>query len=189
MRLAWLLLVISISVFASATELSLAEPLEPLECRPAAWATEGVETFSDEAADEDAAMLETVALYPNYPNPFNPETEIGFDLTQTTLVSVSVYDILGQHVATLASGILAAGHHSVYFDGSDLPAGAYFCRLIAAGITQTQKMVLLKYMLETGDSRGLCRGCPDRSANAIPAGTLASLAHCCPKPFPVSLLK
>ncbi|HEY3293798.1 MAG TPA: T9SS type A sorting domain-containing protein [bacterium] len=93
---------------------------------------------------QDAGFLETTALYPNYPNPFNPETEVAFDLPQSMNVLVAVYDILGQHVMTLASGWLEGGHHVAEFDGSDLPPGIYFCRLDAPGVTQTHRMTLLK---------------------------------------------
>jgi len=93
---------------------------------------------------DEAALLETVALYPNTPNPFNPETEIAFDPPRTMPVSVAVYDIVGQPVTVLARGMVSAGHHAVIFDGHDLPPGTYFCKLSAPGVTQTRKMELLK---------------------------------------------
>lgn len=96
------------------------------------------------AAAEDAALLETVALYPNYPNPFNPTTEIAFDLPRTTPVKITVYDILGQQIATLTDGVISAGHHTVQFDGSSSPSGMYFCRLQTPEVTQSRKMMLLK---------------------------------------------
>jgi hypothetical protein len=96
------------------------------------------------AATEDAAMLETIALYPSYPNPFNPITEIAYDLPRTTRVSITVYDVLGQQIATLADGIISAGHHMVQFDGSSMPSGMYFCRLQTEEVTQSRKMMLLK---------------------------------------------
>ncbi len=106
------------------------------------WAEEfGWESAAEEEA---AAMLETISLYPNFPNPFNPVTEVAFDLPRTTAVTVTVYDMLGQQVALLASGVQTAGHHVVTFDGSALPSGMYFCRLQTADVTQSRKMVLLK---------------------------------------------
>ena len=88
----------------------------------------------------------------NYPNPFNPVTEIAFDLPSTSRVSMDVYNILGQRVATLAEGeIFEAGSHALRFDGYALPSGVYFCRLSASlpgGIgeqfTQVKEMLLVK---------------------------------------------
>jgi hypothetical protein len=119
----------------------------PVSQVSAATDSDGLDDASDpdnDAPDDESCLLETVALYPNLPNPFNPETEIGFDLPRTMPVSVAVYDILGQHVVTLASGVLTGGHHAVYFNGSTLPSGSYYCKLVAPDITQTQKMILLK---------------------------------------------
>jgi hypothetical protein len=78
------------------------------------------------------------------PNPFNPSTEVSFTLPQAGEVSVKVFDILGQRVATLQDGIAAAGEHRVSFDGGQLPAGIYLLRLEAAAHQRTLKLVLLK---------------------------------------------
>ncbi|HEY3296365.1 MAG TPA: PQQ-dependent sugar dehydrogenase [bacterium] len=83
-------------------------------------------------------------LYANNPNPFNPVTQVSFDLASTGPVDLGVYNIFGQRVATLAHGAEAAGHHAVTFDGSQLPSGIYLCRLRAVRFTAIQKMLLLK---------------------------------------------
>jgi len=85
-----------------------------------------------------------LSLGQNYPNPFNPVTEIGFDLPRTMPVSLSVFDILGRQVTSLASGVLTSGHHVVGFDGSALPSGVYVYRLSTPGAVHNRKMLLLK---------------------------------------------
>ncbi len=83
-------------------------------------------------------------LSSNYPNPFNPETTIRFNLAESGVTTLKVYDITGHEVATLADGKLAAGEHSVTFHGANLPSGIYFYKLSTGSFTQTRKMVLAK---------------------------------------------
>jgi hypothetical protein len=82
-----------------------------------------------------------------YPNPFNPKTTISFSLPRAGRVELSVYDVTGRKTGGLLSaptGVIAAGEYRVEFDGRDLPSGIYFVWLNAGGISQTQKIVLLK---------------------------------------------
>ncbi|MBU1936047.1 T9SS type A sorting domain-containing protein [bacterium] len=79
-----------------------------------------------------------------HPNPFNPSTRITFDLVKASHVTLKVFDVLGRDVATLVNKTYSAGTHSVTFDGSHLPSGIYFYRLLAGDFIQTKKMVLLK---------------------------------------------
>jgi len=83
-------------------------------------------------------------LYANWPNPFNPTTQIVYALPKTGEVALRVFNILGEEVATLVDEIQSAGIHSVSFDGSSLPSGIYLYRLQNAEFVQTKKMVLLK---------------------------------------------
>lgn len=83
-------------------------------------------------------------LKQNYPNPFNPSTTITFDIPAGTFVSLNVYNTLGQEVASLVNGQLAAGSYEARFNGADLPSGTYIYRLAANGSVQTRKMVMLK---------------------------------------------
>jgi pimeloyl-ACP methyl ester carboxylesterase len=78
------------------------------------------------------------------PNPFNPTTQIRFELADAGLVKVRVYNVLGQLVAELANGNLSAGVHSVTFDASTLSSGLYICRIESRGFTDQKKMLLMK---------------------------------------------
>ena len=83
-------------------------------------------------------------LEQNYPNPFNPTTSIRFNLPQSSFVSLKVYNLLGNEVATLVNERLASGKKSVSFDASELSSGVYIYRLTTEGFTQTRKMTLIK---------------------------------------------
>lgn len=97
------------------------------------------------AAETPAALLPaSVRLAQNYPNPFNPETEIAFSLPRATVVSLTVYDLLGRAVAQLANGPLAAGEHALRWNAANQPGGIYFYRLDAGAQSQTRKMLLVK---------------------------------------------
>ncbi|MGE5350860.1 MAG: T9SS type A sorting domain-containing protein [Acidobacteriota bacterium] len=85
------------------------------------------------------------ALEQNFPNPFNPSTSIRFDVPQEGLVTLKVYNIVGQVVATLVNNqSLSAGRHIVSFDASRLSSGVYFYSMEANGMVITKKMMLLK---------------------------------------------
>lgn len=91
--------------------------------------------------------LETVAnfdLAQNFPNPFNPATEISFNLPSSNFVSLKIYDMLGREVATLLSEEMSAGVHQVKFDGSKLSSGNYIYQISAGSFTAVKRMVLLK---------------------------------------------
>ena len=83
-------------------------------------------------------------LLGNHPNPFNPTTEIRFYLPEAGHISLTVLNVLGQHVTTLVNGRLGAGEHSVSWTAGDVSSGVYFYRLQVGGDTQTRKMVLIK---------------------------------------------
>lgn len=84
------------------------------------------------------------SLLQNYPNPFNPSTIISFNLPEKSNIKLSVYNVLGQVVATLVNGVVDAGTHNVTFDASNLNSGVYFYKLEADHFTQTMKMMLTK---------------------------------------------
>lgn len=88
-------------------------------------------------------------LHANYPNPFNPETQIRFDLPEASVVRLTVYNALGQAVRTLATDAFAAGTHTVAWDGKDsagrsVSSGTYVYRIEAGAFRDVKKMVLVK---------------------------------------------
>jgi plastocyanin len=84
-------------------------------------------------------------LMQNYPNPFNPSTTISFDLPKTARVSLKVYNILGQVVATLLDEVKQAGSYKISFSAPELGSGVYFYRVVTdGGVAETRKMVLMK---------------------------------------------
>jgi hypothetical protein len=88
---------------------------------------------------------ETFWLYQNYPNPFNPVTNIQFDLVRDAKVTLKVFNVLGQEVATLFDAQpLHAGVQTAVFDASVLASGVYVYRLDANGVTASRKMVVMK---------------------------------------------
>ncbi|MBU0692720.1 T9SS type A sorting domain-containing protein [bacterium] len=97
-----------------------------------------------EAAAETELYPVEFTLKQNYPNPFNGETRIDFSLEATAPAKLSVFDVLGREVKTLADGKLAAGNYSYYLHGDDLPSGVYLYRLQAGNTVAVKKMVLLR---------------------------------------------
>jgi hypothetical protein len=98
-----------------------------------------------EAVTDPATGLPTeFELSQNYPNPFNPTTDIQFALPHDADVSLTVINLLGQEVATVASGFQSAGFHTVSFNAVNLPSGLYFYKLDAGDFTAIRKMMLLK---------------------------------------------
>ncbi|MBI3123791.1 MAG: T9SS type A sorting domain-containing protein [Ignavibacteriales bacterium] len=83
-------------------------------------------------------------LEQNYPNPFNPSTKITFSLPKDGMTSLSVYNLLGEKVASLVNEELQAGAHSYSFDASRLSSGIYFYKLDSDQVSLTKKMILIK---------------------------------------------
>ena len=83
-------------------------------------------------------------LFQNYPNPFNPTTKIRYEISERSLVTLKVYDVLGREVATLVNEEKPAGSYEVNFDATELTSGIYFYQLKAGKFLQTKKMILLR---------------------------------------------
>ena len=94
-----------------------------------------------ETADE---LPEHVTLEANYPNPFNPVTTIAYGLDRAAEVRLTVYDVLGRHVATLVDGLMPAGRHAAVFDAAGQASGLYFYTLETPARKLTRTMLLLK---------------------------------------------
>lgn len=80
----------------------------------------------------------------NFPNPFNPSTRIRYGINTASLVTVGVYNLLGQRVATLFEGRKEPGTHELMFDAVNLPSGVYLLRVQAGNQTSVRRMVLMK---------------------------------------------
>jgi len=94
--------------------------------------------------DQDPLPSKTFKLLNNYPNPFNPTTMINFTFAKSSHVKLTVYNVLGQQVATLLNEHRSAGEQSVVFDASKLSSGVYFYRLDAGNFSSVKKMMFLK---------------------------------------------
>ena len=99
-------------------------------------------------------LPEQTQLLPNYPNPFNPETWIPFELSQDSKVSVTIYNVAGTPVRNISVGYLQAGSYvsqskAAYWDGKAdtgerVSSGTYFYQIQAGDYTETRKMAILK---------------------------------------------
>jgi photosystem II stability/assembly factor-like uncharacterized protein len=103
--------------------------------------TNGGTTFIPQS---DQRLPKQILLEQNYPNPFNPSTRIRYGLPSTSAVQLTVFNTLGQQVATLVQGEQEAGYHEVRLDGTQLSSGVYFYRIQARDFVQTKKLVLLR---------------------------------------------
>jgi hypothetical protein len=90
------------------------------------------------------SIVDEFKLEQNYPNPFNPTTKINYQISETELVSLKVYDILGNEVAILVNEEKPSGIYEIDFNADGLTSGVYFYQLKAGNILQTKKMILLR---------------------------------------------
>jgi len=95
-------------------------------------------------ADNQFKSPKKYELHQNYPNPFNPTSVIRYDLPKSSFVNLTIYNALGQKVATLVNRKLPAGSHNATFDANGLTSGVYFYRIKANNFVQTRKMLLLR---------------------------------------------
>lgn len=96
------------------------------------------------SAGEEADIPEEFALGENYPNPFNPETQISYALPEQAQVRLEVYNVLGEHVTTLVNEQQSAGRYEVSFDASNLSSGTYIYRIEVGEFTETRQMMFVK---------------------------------------------
>ena len=100
--------------------------------------------FITDIAPVPAALPETFVVHAAYPNPFNPVTNIRFDLPADGMVNVSIFNIRGQQVETIVQEELAAGQHIIPWSAAMLPSNLYFYRVQYGGQTSTNKVLLIK---------------------------------------------
>lgn len=107
----------------------------------------GVGTFCNApvAVESDSISIpDKFELSQNYPNPFNPSTIIRYQLPMAGHISLKVYDVLGNEVATLVNEDKPTGSYKAEFDASNLSSGIYFYKIQAENFIETKKMLLLK---------------------------------------------
>jgi len=96
------------------------------------------------AASQDSPAPASGTLMVNYPNPFNPTTQLRFTLDEPGFVTLEVFDVRGRYVGTLLAEELPAGEHAVTWRATGMPSGVYLGRLVAGARASTRRMVLLK---------------------------------------------
>jgi hypothetical protein len=96
------------------------------------------------SVNQEKEAVYSFTLSQNYPNPFNPASNIGFTISDFGFVSLKVYDVLGNEIATLVNEEKPAGNFEAEFNGRGLPSGIYFYQLKINNYIETKKMILLK---------------------------------------------
>jgi len=94
--------------------------------------------------DKTTLILKEFKLEQNYPNPFNPSTTIRYTIKERSLVSLKIFDVLGNELVTLVNEVRPAGSYSFTFNSDELTSGVYFYKLSAGSFNETKKMILLK---------------------------------------------
>jgi hypothetical protein len=101
-------------------------------------------TYGALGQNEDATLPSDFALHPVYPNPFNPNATISFDIPDVSLVALNVYDVKGALVETLLQDNMKPGKHHYNWEPQELPSGVYFMKLTTANKSFTQKVTYIK---------------------------------------------
>lgn len=116
------------------------------------WTLDNITLITGSAtanSDQNTPGLPQAVLYPNYPNPFNPQTTIKYSLAQAEDVSLEIFNLKGQRVKICFAGVQKAGNHDFVWNGSDdhgreVASGIYLYRLSSAKFSQSRKMILMK---------------------------------------------
>ncbi len=95
-------------------------------------------------AENNKSVAITYRLEQNYPNPFNPSTTIFYSLAHDGQVSLKVFNLAGQEIATLIAGKQNAGEQQIWWQAPRVPSGVYFYQLRAGDHVETRKMILLQ---------------------------------------------
>lgn len=89
-------------------------------------------------------VFPTFTLFQNFPNPFNPKTQINFTIKESGRISLKIYDVLGKVIITLADGYYEAGNYSEIFNASNLSSGIYYCKFTSNSFFRIIKLTLIK---------------------------------------------
>lgn len=93
---------------------------------------------------EENLIPDKFAMLTNYPNPFNPNTTIRYSIPNKSHIVLAVYDIVGQHIATLVDEVKSFGTYEINYKAQHIPSGMYVCRLNYSGQSLSNKIVLIK---------------------------------------------
>ncbi|MCK5347010.1 MAG: T9SS type A sorting domain-containing protein, partial [Candidatus Heimdallarchaeota archaeon] len=99
---------------------------------------------TDVTSIQDEEIPGTFELGQDYPNPFNPSTVISFSIPETDMVTLKVYDIIGNEIAVLINSTMNAGNFKYNFSAANLPSGIYFYELLTSKFRSVKKMILEK---------------------------------------------
>jgi hypothetical protein len=94
--------------------------------------------------ESDESTPDKFVLEQNFPNPFNPSTRISYSIAEHSFITLKVYDILGNEIATLVNEEKPAGKYEIEFNANNFSSGIYFYRMTAGKLIETKKMILLK---------------------------------------------
>lgn len=102
------------------------------------------DTISTDVRQISSEVPDKFILKQNYPNPFNPTTKVNYDLKAAGFVSMKLYNVMGEEMASLVNENQKAGSYEFTFDGMKLPSGVYYYRIETSGFTEVKKMSLVK---------------------------------------------
>ena len=102
------------------------------------------ETPTGLGISDEAPIASRYELGQNYPNPFNPTTHIRFNIPERANAKLTVFNVMGEEVATLVNGVMQAGGHTVSWNAASMPTGVYFYQLESGNFSQTKKLLLVK---------------------------------------------
>ena len=102
------------------------------------------ETPAGLGISDEAPIATRFELGQNYPNPFTPTTHIRFNIPETANAKLTVFNVMGEEVATLVNGVMQSGGHTVSWNAANMPTGVYFYQLQSGNFSQTKKLLLVK---------------------------------------------
>ena len=103
-----------------------------------------IRIFGPVSVEDIVEVANEFRLDNNYPNPFNPTTQISYSIPQSGYISLKVYNLLGEEIKTLFEGVQHTGNYITWFDGTELASGVYLYQLRAKNFVETKKFMLLK---------------------------------------------